>query len=199
MGEQLPPFIEIIISFILGLVCVQGARWLSYRTGRIASPRQDRWHSRPTATLGGVGIYAAFIIGLVLFVPNLADYWPLIVSGTMMFLLGLYDDFFELSPTAKIIGQILAGGVLIFAGYRIEFFGFELANILVTFGWIVAITNAMNLIDNMDGLAGGIAVIVAGFLAFFFSQIPDQYGYFQISLILIGATAAFLVFNFPAG
>lgn len=196
-GESLQSYLLLGISLILSLVFVQVARWISFRTNRLAYPRKDRWHQRPTAMLGGVGIYAAFIAGVLIFIPEWIEYWPLLTSGTVMFILGFYDDLFELSPAAKIIGQILAGSILIFAGFRIQFFEFELANILVTFGWLIAITNAMNLIDNMDGLASGIAVIVAGFLAFYFARIPDQSGYFQMTLILIGAAAGFLFFNFP--
>ena len=186
-----------VAAFLASLVLVQVARWLSIKTGRVAYPRTDRWHKKPTPILGGIGIYFSFLVILLIFVRDLQSYWPLLLSGTALFGLGLYDDYRELAPTTKIIGQILAAGLVIFVGYRIEFFEFELLNILLTFAWLIGITNAINLIDNMDGLAGGIALIVGGFLAYYFSKIPDQIQFYQYSLILCGAIAGFLIYNFP--
>ncbi|MFN2196101.1 MAG: hypothetical protein ACK2UW_08265 [Anaerolineales bacterium] len=160
-------------------------------------PRADRWHHKSTPIFGGVAIYLAFVLSLIIFKFDWVTYWPLLASSTGMFFLGLYDDFFQLSPPAKIIGQIIAGSLLIYAGYRIEFFKFEFVNILITIIWLVMITNAINLIDNMDGLAGGISIIVAGYLAFLFFRSPSQSDLFIYTLILIGATAGFWIYNFP--
>jgi UDP-GlcNAc:undecaprenyl-phosphate GlcNAc-1-phosphate transferase len=190
-------FFPLFISFILSLILVPVVRWVSIRTGRIAAPREDRWHRMSTPMLGGVGIYLAFTLSLSIFSFDWATSWPLVASATGMFLLGLYDDFFQLSPPSKIIGQIIAGGLLIYAGYRIEFFNFELINILITIVWLVGITNAINLIDNMDGLAAGISLIVASFLAFLLLQNPGQSSFFTYTLALIGAIAGFWLFNFP--
>lgn len=139
----------------------------------------------------------SFIVSLFIFQVDWTSFWPLLASATGMFLLGLFDDFFQLSPPAKIIGQIIAGSLIIYAGYRIEFFKFEFVNILITIIWLVGITNAINLIDNMDGLAAGISIIVACYLAFLFYQSPGQSSLFVYSLILIGATAGFWLFNLP--
>lgn len=191
------PISVLLSSFVLSLILIPGVRWLSIRTGRVAYPRKDRWSKHPTAILGGVGIYFAFLISIFLLIPDLSLILPLILSSTGLFFLGVIDDFIEISPPTKIIGQILASGYLIFSGYRIEFFSVELLNILITFAWIIVITNAINLLDNMDGLAGGISLIVSGFLAFFFFRIPDQYILLLYTLALCGAIAGFLVYNFP--
>ncbi len=197
MGVQQIPISILLAAFLLSLLLTPISRWLSIKTQRVSYPRQDRWSKKPTAILGGVAIYGAFLVSVIWLIPEFQFAWPLLISSTAMFLLGLFDDFREISPPTKIIGQILASGFLIYSGYRIEFFSAELLNILLTFAWIIVITNAVNLIDNMDGLAGGIALIVSGFLAYFFFQIPDQSIYFAYTLALCGAIAGFLVYNFP--
>jgi len=179
------------------LLLVPVVRWLSFRTGRVAHPRKDRWNVRPTPTLGGVGMFTAFVLAAGLTGGLQADTLPVLAGALIMFLLGLYDDYRELSPPAKLVGQILAASVVVFFDYQIAFFRFELLNILLTFVWLVGITNALNLLDNMDGLAGGIALIVAGFLGFFFLRAGNQPPFVVISTALAGAILGFLVFNFP--
>jgi UDP-GlcNAc:undecaprenyl-phosphate GlcNAc-1-phosphate transferase len=184
------------------------ARGISFRLGRVAKPREDRWHRRPTPTLGGIGIFFAFVISLL--VTSLVQgelfevRWGLLAGSAMMFLLGLIDDLKEISPPTKLIGQILAASVVIFLGYTTGFFTpripnnliAQIPNILLTFIWLVGITNAINLLDNMDGLAGGISLITACILSFFFWRSGDQ-GLLVVSLSLAGSILGFLFFNFP--
>ncbi|NJN44816.1 MAG: undecaprenyl/decaprenyl-phosphate alpha-N-acetylglucosaminyl 1-phosphate transferase [Anaerolineae bacterium] len=115
----------------------------------------------------------------------------------LYFGVGLYDDFKPLTPTAKVGFQIIAAGIVVFSGYRTGFFDIELLNILITMIWLVGITNAINLLDNMDGLAGGISFITAVFLCFFFWRIPGQEAFLLLALALAGGILGFLVFNFP--
>lgn len=114
-----------------------------------------------------------------------------------MFALGLYDDFKHLSPPVKLVGQLLAATIVIFFGnYTINFFPWPIANIILTFFWLIGITNAINLLDNMDGLAGGVSLIAAGVLCYFFWR--DQYHLLLIlSFSLCGAILGFLIYNFP--
>ncbi len=185
------------IAFAVSLLLVPAVRWLSFRTGRIAYPRKDRWNPRPTPTLGGVGMFGGFAAALLWGAGWNASTLPLLTGALIMFALGLYDDYRELSPPAKLIGQIVAAAVLVFFGYQIAFFKFDLLNILLTFVWLVGITNALNLLDNMDGLAGGIALIVALFLGVFFSRAGNQPEFLAVAASLGGAILGFLVFNFP--
>jgi UDP-GlcNAc:undecaprenyl-phosphate/decaprenyl-phosphate GlcNAc-1-phosphate transferase len=187
----------LVVAFVSGLIFVPLARWLSIKLGRISVPGPDRWSQRPTPRLGGIGIFLAFSAGLAVSEITIASIMPLVIAGGFIFLLGLYDDFRDLSPPSKLIGQIIAAAIVIFVGYRIEFFPFDVLNILLTFVWLVGMTNAINLIDNMDGLAAGISLIVALFLAYFFFRAPEQAGFLQLDLALAGSLAAFLIFNFP--
>jgi UDP-GlcNAc:undecaprenyl-phosphate GlcNAc-1-phosphate transferase len=122
--------------------------------------------------------------------------WNLLLAAALMFALGLYDDFKRISPPAKLLGQILAATLFIFFGDVIDFFPWPIANIILTFAWLVGITNAINLLDNMDGLAGGVALIAAGALSYFFWRAQD-WPLLMISLALAGGILGFLVFNFP--
>jgi UDP-GlcNAc:undecaprenyl-phosphate GlcNAc-1-phosphate transferase len=116
----------------------------------------------------------------------------------------MYDDIRELSPQAKLIGQILAATAVVFLGYTTDFFSpkieneivAQIPNIILTYIWIIGITNAINLLDNMDGLAGGISLVTAVFLSYFFWRV-DNTSLLMISIALAGSVLGFLVFNFP--
>ncbi len=193
---------------ILGLILVPGVSRLSLRLGQVASPRQDRWHRKPTPILGGVAIYLAGVGGLVAYAAINSEWgnirWELLGVSTLVFLLGLYDDVKQMTPPAKLLGQILAAAAVVYLGYTTTFFTpkitnnvvAQIPNIALTFVWIVGLTNAINLIDNMDGLAGGISLITIGFLSYFF-WIGGDFELLPIAMALAGGILGFLIFNFP--
>lgn len=187
-------------SVLLSLLLVPLVRRLSFRLGRVVVPRDNRWNKKPTPTMGGIGMYLSFWAGmLVLTLIDPKTYHlsgSILVGSSLMFLIGVLDDIKPLSPPTKLVGQFLAASVLIFLGHTINFFPWQLANMLLTFVWLVGITNAINLLDNMDGLASGIAIIAAGFLAYFFNKNWNP-GLLVLSISLVGAILGFLVFNFP--
>jgi UDP-GlcNAc:undecaprenyl-phosphate GlcNAc-1-phosphate transferase len=196
------------IAFLAALALIPVVRQLSIRYGYVAVPRADRWNTRPTATLGGIGIFLAFQISLVAgsALTGLWDQvpWGILAGALIIFVLGLFDDFRQITPPAKLVGQILAAAVVVAFGYTTKFFTPKIANsliaqlpnILLTFVWLVGITNAINLLDNMDGLAGGIAFIASAFLAFFFWRANDP-GLMLVALTMAGSVLGFLVFNWP--
>ena len=112
-----------------------------------------------------------------------------------MFVVGFYDDLRQINPATKLIGQIIAASTAIFFGYSLHFFSWQPLDALLTALWIVGLTNAINLLDNMDGLAGGIALIAALYLAFLFNQHGDSQ-HAVLALALAGAAAGFLFYNF---
>jgi UDP-GlcNAc:undecaprenyl-phosphate GlcNAc-1-phosphate transferase len=178
-------------------------RWLSIRLGLVSMPRTGRWHHKPTPTIGGIGIYIAFIVAL-LFIYLTNDYpdlftkrWSILLGVLVMFLIGLYDDIKHINPPTKLVFQLLAATLVIFFGNNtIDFFRWPIANIILTFFWLVGITNAINLLDNMDGLAGGVALIAAGFLSVFFYK-AGNIELLILALSLAGSILGFLIFNFP--
>jgi UDP-GlcNAc:undecaprenyl-phosphate GlcNAc-1-phosphate transferase len=196
-------FLPLIIALIASLLLVPIVRWFSFQTGQVAVPRMERWHRESTPTLGGVGMFIAFGISLlVVWLTNkdqnlVTERWSILVSLAIMFIVGLYDDFKHINPPVKLVFQLLAATIVIFYGHNtINFFRWPIANILLTFFWLVGITNAINLLDNMDGLAAGVALITSGFLSIFFwkSGHPEL---LILSLSLAGSIIGFLVFNFP--
>jgi UDP-GlcNAc:undecaprenyl-phosphate/decaprenyl-phosphate GlcNAc-1-phosphate transferase len=193
----------LILSFIISLALMPAIRVLSLKTNRVVIPTTDRWHRLPTPTLGGVGIFIAFIatIAIALITNHIQVYllhrWSLFVGILLMFSIGLYDDIKKIKPPTKLAFQILAATIVIFFGDNtINFFRWPIANILLTIFWLVGITNAMNLLDNMDGLAGGIAFIASVFLSIFFINTGNN-DLFLVSLALAGSSLGFLFFNFP--
>ncbi len=200
--------VAFLIALITSFALVSLVRVISVRKGLIAKPREDRWHIRPTPALGGIGIFLSFgfSLALVWFTNGEVELsrWGLLAGSALMFLLGLYDDLRKVSPPAKLIGQILAATLVISLGYQTNFFTpkipntmlAQLPNLLLTFLWLVGITNAINLLDNMDGLAAGISLITVGFLGYFFSVMGDV-TLLVLSLALAGSILGFLILNFP--
>lgn len=205
---MMPAVLSFGIALALSLLLVPLVRWLSLQLGTVAAPREDRWHQRPTAVLGGIAIFLAFLFSLLavsLLNGEAAPLrWGFLIGSAMMFFLGLYDDLKRLTPQAKLVGQILAATVVVAMGFTTNFFTpripndvvAQLPNQLLTFAWLIGITNAINLLDNMDGLAGGIGLITAGFLGFLFWDTGNQ-GLMLVALALAGSSLGFLVFNFP--
>ena len=188
-------FLVPAISFLLTLACVPAVRRLAAHWGCVALPKKDRWHSRPTPTLGGLAFYAGSVGATVLFSPSITSALPFLLVVTLMFLVGIYDDRRQLNPATKLIGQITSAAVAIYFGYRLYFFGWAPLDGLLTAVWIVGLTNAVNLLDNMDGLAGGIGLIAAAYLTILFYQQGDV-TFAVIALAIAGAVGGFLIHNF---
>lgn len=200
--------IQFLSAFLISTMGVYAIRQAARRVGWFTRPREDRWHTHPTPSFGGIGVFLATLLSLALTTQITAHGvdipWVLLIGATVVFGLGLYDDIKHITPQAKLVGQILAASIVIFFGYTTLFFTPRLAdniaaqipNILLTFFWLVGITNAFNLLDNMDGLAAGIACIAAAILSFLFWRGGDT-ELMLISLAIAGSALGFLLFNFP--
>src|SRR5437773_832414 len=192
------PMFQLIVHFgvalALSLALTPVCRSLSHRFGYVAKPKEDRWHRRPTALFGGVAISIA-ALALGAFIRPLHDIWPLLVCGGAIALFGFVDDMFSLKPSTKVIAQIVVASALLFFGYRLQWTTSLVGDAMLTLFWIVGITNAFNLLDNMDGLSAGIATIAGVFLL---GAIIADGGVTPLALYvgtLIGATVGFLVYN----
>jgi UDP-GlcNAc:undecaprenyl-phosphate GlcNAc-1-phosphate transferase len=180
------------VTAALVLLTIQVCR----KHGWVSKPRADRWHKSTPAFFGGVPLFAGFAALSIAFIPW-SNYllWRLIGIASLMFVLGLVDDIYHLTPARKFAGQLLAAGLLIFVGVVYPLCGSMTVNIVVSVLWLVGITNAFNLLDNMDGLSAGIALISAGYLVVFFA-IGGYRDQAVIVALSAGAIAGFLVFNF---
>jgi UDP-GlcNAc:undecaprenyl-phosphate GlcNAc-1-phosphate transferase len=148
--------------------------------------------------MGGIAIYLAFIIGCLIFAPDLSRAYPMLIAATLLFGVGIIDDLKQLKPYVKLVMQVVAASIVVFSGLRLPglyWTSWEPGVNFLTIFWLVAITNAINLLDNMDGLAGGISLIACAFLAITFF-VNGQTEEAALPLILAGAVAGFLRFNF---
>jgi UDP-GlcNAc:undecaprenyl-phosphate GlcNAc-1-phosphate transferase len=182
-------------SFLFSVLLTPLVRRMAHATGQVSAPRQDRWHSRPTALLGGVAIYLAFLVGCVLFAWQVPGAHLILMGGTLLFLAGLLDDLIGLKPYVKLVLQLVVAALVVYWGRRLPWTNIEAVNILLTIFWLVGITNAVNLLDNMDGLAGGISVIACLSLATTF-LLNGQVEQALLPVLLGGAALGFLFYNF---
>lgn len=165
------------------------------RFGLVVKPRADRWHASPTPLLGGAAITLAAILAIVVFLPLSRVGVTVTVGLILAFALGLLDDFRGLSPSTKLAGQAGIASLLFFGGVRVEIIEIDALAYLATVLWVVGLMNAVNLIDNMDGLAGGI-VAIAG-IGLGISALPENPTAAIVAGAAAGAAAGFLVHNFP--
>jgi len=188
------------LAFLSAFALTAPLVWLTVRVcrehGWVSNPRMDRWHKGTPAGFGGVPLFAGFAALSIAFIPwSNHLLWWLIFLASLMFVLGLVDDIYHLKPAPKLAGQLFAAGLLVSAGVVYPMRGSLTVNIVVSVLWLVGITNAFNLLDNMDGLSAGIALISAGYLAVFYAL-----GGYRDQAVLValagGALAGFLVFNF---
>ncbi|MFO7600670.1 MAG: hypothetical protein R6X27_12800 [Candidatus Desulfacyla sp.] len=193
-------------SCVLSLILTPLARKLAIQWGQVAVPKDNRWHRKETALLGGVSIFTAMITVWAL-AAGLTDwsvfgqpYLVMILCSVGIFVLGLIDDVFNMDPQHKLAGQVIITAILIFFGYRLGWTDSKTLNLFLSILWIVGITNAFNLLDNMDGLASGIALIAGGFL-FLWVYLEPVSGQVSAPALLalsayLGAVSGFLVYNF---
>jgi UDP-GlcNAc:undecaprenyl-phosphate GlcNAc-1-phosphate transferase len=186
--------VAVAATLIAALVLTPLVRAFARRRGFVARPVADRWHKQPTAMLGGVAIFVATVIGIAAAGLLRGVAVPLIASS-LLFVAGLLDDFLHLKPYQKLVVQIAAAILVINFGLMLPWTPLPAANIALTIFWLVGITNAVNMLDNMDGLAGGIAVIASFFLAVVCVQ-NGQTVEAAALFCFAAAVAGFLVYNF---
>jgi UDP-GlcNAc:undecaprenyl-phosphate GlcNAc-1-phosphate transferase len=170
--------------------------------GAVVPPRADRWHDAPTPTMGGIAIAMAALIGLGVIVPHVsagvvpATWLPVLFAAVAMFVVGVLDDRFQLSPLAKLVSSLIIGAFLVFSLARRPDNGLPWTHTLVATVWFAGVCHAFNLLDNMDGLAGGVALIAAAFLGWLLAGALGG----PVLLLLIalcGALLGFLYWNRP--
>lgn len=182
-------------SFVVAAAFVPVMRRIAVATGAVAQARSDRWHRRTVPMLGGIAIWLGAVFPAYFLLPwNRLSLIALTV-GTGMCLLGLVDDFAKLKPSNKFVGQLIIACLIVAAGLRLHWVPSPAVDAVITIGWIVGITNAFNLLDNMDGLSAGIALIASVSLGVI--ALKGDAGAATIAALLAGTCAGFLIYNFP--
>ncbi|RKX59210.1 MAG: hypothetical protein DRP28_03555 [Thermodesulfobacteriota bacterium] len=184
-----------LYSFGLSAFLTPCVIWISRRIGFMAQPREDRWHRHPTALLGGIALFLSFMLPGLFLGKMPSPMLALTLGASAIFLLGLIDDLYELSPQSKFMGQLIISALIVAGGMRIQGLGHPAVSIIVTLFWFVAVTNAVNILDNMDGLAAGISFIAACSL-WAYSQLGGPALLGPPAMLLAGATAGFWIYNF---
>ena len=188
--------ISFFVAAVISMFMTPISKKIAIKVGAIDIPKDERRiHKKPIPLLGGLAIYTATMISILIFLPMNKSLLSIIIGGTIIFISGIIDDKKNLSAKTKLIFQLLAAVVLILGDVKIDFItnpfsrtstllylkGFSIP---LTIFWVVGITNTLNLIDGLDGLAAGVA---------------NRFGYIEITIIsaiLAGSCLGFLPYNF---
>lgn len=195
--DFLPHASAFISAFLLSLAATPLVRRVATRFNICAIPAQDRWHTRPVPLLGGVALAIGLAGGAALHArdPRL---FPLFLYSGLMFALGVFDDIRAVKPIPKLLGQMVVAAVVLWLMPAIDVTGWELVDRLLAFVWLVGVTNAFNLLDNMDGLAAGVGAIAA--ICYLTLLLPAHASALTLAIAAFtGAVLGFLPFNFPPG
>jgi len=181
-------------ALVLSAALVPACRALALRRGYVARPRADRWHTRPTALFGGVAM-ALTVFVLALLGGELRSLALPLAGGALIFVVGLTDDVLTLKPATKLIAEIALASLIVFLGGRLNWIEWRAVDMLLTMVWIVGVTNAFNLLDNMDGLCAGVALIAGVALLGGLVGRPEVAAETRYLAILLGAASGFLIYN----
>lgn len=186
----------LFIGFIVSFGFTPFVRKIALRLNILDHPEKKKAHSHPTPLLGGVAIYLAFVSSVVLSVDINRTVLGIFIALTMLLVLGLVDDRMGMMPQLKLCVQVLAALTVFKFGLHVTTIEDYYLSMLFTVFWIVGITNAFNLLDNLNGLSGGIAAISA----FFFCIITFAKGDYLAAALaagIVGSCIGFLRYNFP--
>ena len=197
-------YIIIVLSaFVVAYFSTPLAIKAAYKLGAIDKPDQRKVHNQTMPRLGGLAIFLAFMIVTLISSWGNAAFYGILAGGLIVFLVGMLDDMYQLSPWVKLLGQCLAAAVAMYFGLIVHFVTNPFDGLLalgylslpLTFLWIVGVTNAINLIDGLDGLAGGVSAIAAATMGIV-SLLHGQTAVAITAFILVAAIAGFLPYNF---
>lgn len=197
-------YVSLIVAFVCAILITPLVKRLAFRIGAVDAPNYRKVHSRIMPRLGGLAIYIAFLVGLAILRPESGYTIAIVLGASVIVLTGVLDDMYEISAKAKMLGQLVAACIIVFfGGIQIEninlpFGGqldFGLLSIPFTILWIVAITNAINLIDGLDGLAAGVSTIALITLACMAFIMGNMF-VVATAAILACSAVGFLFYNF---
>jgi UDP-GlcNAc:undecaprenyl-phosphate/decaprenyl-phosphate GlcNAc-1-phosphate transferase len=191
------PFLALPVTYLVIRALLQSPR---IRALLSAAPSADRWHSTTTPTFGGVGIFAGFAaaVGAALLFGGIAsagEAAAILAGCVLLFVAGLVDDVRPLNPLAKLALQVLAATVVLWSGISVEVVDNDALGWALGLVWLVGLTNAFNLLDNMDGLAASMGLVASGFFAVAAATVNPNRDIFVVSAALALACAAFLPYN----
>lgn len=188
----------LIVGFAMSLGFTPLSRQVAMRLGFVDKPNEARkTHKDNKPMMGGLAIYIALTLSVLLFSPpqHIQELLAIVAGAGLLVIVGLVDDRYQLSWRVRFIVQFIAAAVLVVFGIQIRLFGIWLLDIPITLIWVVALTNATNFLDNMDGLTAGLSAIAAAW----FLLIAIVNGQILVSLLaaaILGSAVGFLAYNF---
>ncbi|MGG0657723.1 glycosyltransferase family 4 protein [Rummeliibacillus pycnus] len=197
-------YLALVVAFVASILLTPLVKRLAYRIGAVDKPNYRKVHDHVMPRLGGLAIFLAFLIGVVVARPMDESMIAILIGSFVIIVTGVLDDMFEISPKTKLFGQTIAAAIVIFFGdvridsINLPFDGkldFGYLSIPLTLIWIIGITNAINLIDGLDGLAAGVSTISLLTLAAMALTMGNVF-VLAMALILAASTAGFLFYNF---
>lgn len=192
-----------LLAALLSLLLTPVVKWFAVKIGAVDHPNERKVHEGIMPRLGGLAIFLSFLTVSLIFAVKDSSYLGLVLADIIIVITGVADDTKGVGPKMKLLGQFLAALVLVEFGFRINFIALpitsyiflERASVIVTVFWLVGVTNAINLIDGLDGLAAGtvfFAVLFVSISAFQIGLMPAV----MLGSILAGAILGFIPYNF---
>ena len=197
-------WLSYFLTMMISTILVPLVKYIALKLDVIAKVNERTVHTGRIARMGGLAIYLSFLAGATIFLKTDQQINAILIGGFLIFVMGLYDDMMDLSPKQKIVIQLAAALILIFLGgvrlrgLKVAFFsqnGNKLLSWLITIVWVIGITNAINLIDGLDGLCAGISMIVLISISMT-SSLSGRSDIASLSFVLAGAIMGFLFYNF---
>lgn len=197
-------YLTLFICFITSILITPLVKKLAFKIGATDKPNQRKVHQKIMPRLGGLAIFFSFLIGYLVLQPDDKYALPILIGSIIIIITGVLDDMIELSAKIKLGGQLVATLiVVVYGGVQIDFinlpFGgqldFGMLSIPITVLWIVGITNAINLIDGLDGLAAGVSSIVLITISGMAIMMGNVF-VTSMGFIVLGSTLGFLFYNF---
>lgn len=194
----------LLLAALVSYVLTPYIKTLAFKIGAIDKPDNRKVHKKIMPRLGGLAIYIAFMAGVISSLELTWDIAGILIGGTVIVIVGILDDKYQLPAKVKLLGQIAAALVLVLFDIRIEwinnplggyFYLDKIISIPLTVFWVISFTNVVNLIDGLDGLAAGVSAIASVTVIL----VAVQMGYFHIAVLtaaLAGGIIGFIRYNF---
>lgn len=200
-----------VVALAAAFIVTPGVIWLAFKTGALDEPEARKVHKKPVPRIGGLGIYIAFMVSMGLYLTTAElpgdvrqGMEGLMIGGTLIVALGLADDYLNIPAKLKLLGQIACAALAVAYGVRIDFISDPFGDVLylydyvaipTTIFWLVGLTNTVNLIDGLDGLAAGVSTIAA--VTIFLVALEQNFMLVAVvTAALAGAAFGFLYYNF---
>ena len=200
-------FIIVIVTFFASALLVPIVKRIAIHVNAMDIPNQRKIHKKPMPRMGGLAIFFSFLLGYMLYARSTIQMLSILIGGFIIIIMGMLDDIHSIPAKYKLLMQTVAASIVAVYGQMLfdyfNLFGLNITfpfplNYIITIFFIVAITNAINLIDGIDGLSSGVSTIYFLTIAVIAIILNKFEGLdITLSLIMLGATLGFLLHNFP--